>query len=188
MIGIDVDAAGATNPIIDEFRPIPADFRWPVADASVDLAIARSVLEHVPNPESFFNELARVVKPGGYFVAHTPNRFGYPAIAAVLIPNRHHAKIVGYAQGDREEQDVFPTLYRCNTKGASRDLLESRRFDVAVHGWEAEPGYLAFSRTLFRVASWFHRLIPQPLQTVLFVYARKREARRRRDARRRTPH
>jgi len=174
VIGIDVDVeAGRSNPIIDEFREIPASMRWPVDDASVDLALARSVLEHVPDPEAFFRELSRVLKPGGVFAAHTPNRFGYPAVVASLVPNRYHAKVVEKAQGDREEQDVFPTLFRCNTKRRLRSLCAEQGLDPYVYAWEAEPGYLSFSPFLYRVGAVVHRLIPQPMQSVLFVFARR---------------
>ena len=40
----------------------------PVRDASVDLAIAVLVLEHLPSLGELFAEVARVVKPGGVFV------------------------------------------------------------------------------------------------------------------------
>ena len=174
VIGIDVDTAGTTNPIIDEFRPIPSDMRWPVENASVDCAVARSVLEHVPDPEAFFRELSRVLKPGGYFAAHTPNRFSYPSIVASLVPNRYHASVVGKVQDSREEHDVFPTVFRVNTKRKLRSISDRHGLDCYVHAWEAEPSYLMFSPFLYRVGAIVHRLIPQPFQTVLFVWARKR--------------
>lgn len=173
VVGIDVDDAGVGNPIIDEFRPIRTDGSWPLEDASVDCAVARSVLEHVPDPEAFFAELARVLKPGGYFAAHTPNRFGYPAIAASIVPNRWHAEVVGTVQKGREARDVFPTYFRMNTAGKLRRLAARRGLDCAVHSWEAEPSYLAFSPLLYRIGAIGHRLIPAAFRTVLFVWMRR---------------
>src|SRR6185436_11115149 len=109
-------------------------------------------------PEAFFRELSRVLKPGGYFAAHTPNRFGYPAIIASLVPNRYHAKVVGKAQGDRDAEDVFPTVFRCNTKSRLRGLCARHGLECYVHAWEAEPGYLAFSPLLYRIGAVCHRL------------------------------
>lgn len=173
VVGIDVDPAGRANPIIDEFRPIAADFRWPVEDASVDCAVARSVLEHVPDPGAFFSELVRVLRPGGVFCAHTPNRWGYPALGASLVPNRLHAKVLGSMQADRQERDVFPTLYRMNTGRALRRLAVRHGLDCVVFSWEADPSYLGFSAIAYRIGALAHRLIPAPFRTVLFVWMRK---------------
>ena len=72
VIGIDVDPVAATNPLIDEYRRIGSDFKWPVEDASIDFAFSDYVLEHVGNPEAYFAELRRVLAPGGLFLWTTP--------------------------------------------------------------------------------------------------------------------
>lgn len=43
------------------------------ADDSFDLVTARHVIEHVPDPQSFVAELARILKPSGQLVIETPN-------------------------------------------------------------------------------------------------------------------
>lgn len=45
----------------------------PYADASFDGVYCINVLEHAPEPEKLIAEAARVLKPGGRFVAVTPN-------------------------------------------------------------------------------------------------------------------
>ncbi|MEW6270101.1 MAG: methyltransferase domain-containing protein [Thermodesulfobacteriota bacterium] len=47
--------------------------RLPLADASCDVVTAFDVLEHVPRPELLIAEAARVLRPGGLFVAATPD-------------------------------------------------------------------------------------------------------------------
>lgn len=42
-------------------------------DASFDLVTARHVIEHIPDPQVFMAELARVLKPGGRLVIETPS-------------------------------------------------------------------------------------------------------------------
>ncbi|MDY6988000.1 MAG: class I SAM-dependent methyltransferase [Thermodesulfobacteriota bacterium] len=42
-------------------------------DNTFDLVSARHVIEHVPNPEDFIREVARILKKGGHLLIRTPN-------------------------------------------------------------------------------------------------------------------
>jgi len=44
-----------------------------IPDNSVDIAISSHVLEHLPSPQKGFNELVRIVGPGGRIVINVPN-------------------------------------------------------------------------------------------------------------------
>lgn len=174
VVGIDVDDAGGTNPFIDEFRKIQDLQRWPVDDASVDVAISDFVMEHVEHPDHFLGEAHRVLKPGGVLCIRTPNRWGYVALASRMIPNRMHARVLSKVQADRDEVDVFPTFYRCNSRGRLQRAMERAGFDAAVWTTEAEPGYFAFSGLLYRVAAMAHAVMPAPLRTTLVAFGRRR--------------
>ncbi len=173
VIGIDVDPAAFQNPLIDEFRKIDDVDRWPIGDEEVDLLVANSVLEHVQHPDRFFAEAWRVLRPGGVICLRTYNKRGYVGICARLVPNKFHAKVTGFAQGDREEHDVFPTVYRCNTPGAIRRALRRQGFDACVYAIETEPSYLKFSPILYRVGAVVHKLIPPPLRWTILAFGRK---------------
>lgn len=55
------------------------EFRWLDAEVmslpneSVDIVIAKEVMEHLPNPGKCISEIHRVLKPGGLFLFSTPN-------------------------------------------------------------------------------------------------------------------
>ncbi len=98
VIGIDIEDAGTANPVIDEFRLIGDDGRWPLDDASVDLAVSDYVLEHVTDPEAFVKELARVLRPGGTFVGRTVSRRSLLSVVARVVPNERHAGAVAHLQ------------------------------------------------------------------------------------------
>jgi SAM-dependent methyltransferase len=49
--------------------------RLPFADASFDRVMASEVLEHIPDDVAAFDELARVLRPGGVLAISTPSRF-----------------------------------------------------------------------------------------------------------------
>ncbi|MEZ6016619.1 MAG: methyltransferase domain-containing protein [Planctomycetota bacterium] len=46
--------------------------RLPIRDASIDTVLATEVLEHVPRPELFVREMARVARPGGKVLITVP--------------------------------------------------------------------------------------------------------------------
>ena len=111
VIGIDVNPAARDNPFVDQFHLIGANSRWPLPDASVDLAVSDYVLEHVENPDLFFSECHRVIRPGGYLCMRTTNALSYFGVAARVIPDGLHPAIVQQAYvNPRKEEDVFPTV------------------------------------------------------------------------------
>jgi SAM-dependent methyltransferase len=176
VIGIDVDPGAASNPFLDEFRLIEKD-HWPVADESIDVSICDSVLEHVENPDSFFNEVRRVTRPGGFICIRTSNVLSYFGLASVLVPSRLHFKTLARLQdGSPSEHDVFPTFYRCNTRRQLRKILDRYGFDHTVYGYEPEPAYLSFSRIAYALGVLHQKLAPNLFKVALLAYARKMPA------------
>lgn len=173
VCGIDVDDEASANPFIDEFRLIHDATRWPAGDSEFNCIIADCVVEHVADPAAFFRQCARVLDPGGIIAIRTTNACGYPAIVSRLTPNRFHAAIVSFAQKTRKSKDVFPTLYRCNTRRKLSRILGTNGFDGAVFALEAEPQYLLFNRFLFRLAAYLHPLIPPAFRSTLLAFGRK---------------
>jgi SAM-dependent methyltransferase len=176
VVGIDIDPEAATNPYVDEFRLIPRDGAWPVESGRAGLVYCDYVLEHVAEPDAFFDEIARVLRPGGYACIRTPNRAGYVAVAARLIPERRHLGLLAVANRGSvrsEARDVFRVLYRCNTVRAIRRAFERRGFAHAIWTVEAEPSYFGFSPLAYRIAATAHRCIPPPLRNGIVAFARK---------------
>lgn len=171
VIGIDIDPAGR-NPAIDEFRLIEGP-TWPVADDSIDLCLCDHVIEHIADPETFFAECRRVIRLNGFLCVRTPNAFGYVAIAARLVPNAFHRKVLRSAQRGREEEDVFPTVYKCNTRRKLRNILARNHFDSAVFTYDAEPAYLSFSKLAYRLGVTHQRYAIPCAKNVIFAFAQK---------------
>lgn len=172
VIGIDVDQQALGNPAIDEFRLIEGG-SWPLEDASVNLCLADSVLEHVADPEAFFGECQRVLKRGEYLCIRTPNIFSYFGLASQLIPDRLRNRVVTTVQDHREAEDIFPALYRCNTKGKIKQMLIKYGFEPCVYGHEAEPSYLSFSRFFYFLGVLHQRFAPNMIKITLFAFGRK---------------
>ena len=174
VIGLDVDPKARANPFVDEFRLLDdSESRWPIENKSVDLIVSDWTLEHVANPNIFFEEAYRVLKPGGYLCMRTTNAWGYIALLARLIPKQVQAKVVQWAQKDREEEDIFPTVYRCNTKPSIKRQLIEHGFDGAVYAQRGEPGYLNFSCLAYFLGLVYERVMPEAFLNTLIIFARK---------------
>lgn len=173
VIGIDIEQTGEENPVIDEFRLIGEDGRWPLDDASVDLAVSDFVLEHVMEPEDFVQELARVLRPGGVFIARTVSRHSVLAAAARIVPNDHHAKALERLQPGREERDVFRTAYKMNTRKDLTRLFEAD-FDLALARRTGLEQYCKPWPRLRRAVADLERHLPTSMWMALVVFARRR--------------
>jgi SAM-dependent methyltransferase len=102
----------------------------PFKNETFGLVTANVVVEHVENPAALLAEIHRILLPGGKFLFHTPNFYGYASLAATLMPRPLRLKMVEILQG-RKEEDVFPTHYRCNTAKDVRSLAETSGFTLS---------------------------------------------------------
>ena len=160
MIGVDPDPRVADNPLLDEAHVLtPPEYRLPIADGRVDVAFSTYVLEHVADPATFCAEVARVLKPGGRFLAVTPNRRHYVPVIAALTPHRFHQFMNRSTRGVAEEE-TFPTHYRMNTPAALRRAFEAAGMTAEwVEVSETMPTYLRFSVPAFLAGAAYERLV-----------------------------
>jgi len=95
----------------------------PFASGSFDVVTANMVLEHLEQPRRVFEEIARVLAPGGRFIFVTPN-YSNPVIrvASIVLSRRVKRAIAPLLDG-RASEDVFVTYYRTNTAAAIRSQI-----------------------------------------------------------------
>lgn len=124
------------------------------------------MLEHIERPEEVIPELIRILKPGGRFLAITPNKYGYVAVGATLVPNSLHAAVLKLVQPEKEAEDTFPTVYRLNTR---RDLEQFFGRGVSVFRSSGEGSYTFGSERIRRLFEALHRVLPEFMQTTMVV-------------------
>ena len=134
--------------------------------------MANWVFEHVTHPQVVAAELDRVLKPGGWICARTPNKWGYWAVGARLVSNRYHAPVLRWLGTPRTDRDVFPTRYRMNTRGVLRALFPG--YQVIVFG-HVPPPSAGPSIRLNRIARGLLKVAPEATATILFVFLRKED-------------
>lgn len=173
VVGCDVDPAVAENPFVDAAVVVGPNEPLPFADASFDLIVSSNVFEHVADAAHVSSELIRVLKPGGTLCASTPNKYGYVALAAMLVRNAGHVAVLKRVQPHRQAADVFPTLYRMNSPGAIRRLF-GHAGTVVIYAHSAEPSYHFGNKWVFGAFKVLHKLLPEALAATMYIFVRKR--------------
>ena len=177
LVACDVDPIVLENPsadrklIIEDSKPLPFE------DGCFDLVYSWAVVEHLENPDILFEEWYRVIKPGGWLCAWTPNRFGYIAIGSQLIPDVLHGWILNRLanvgrDNARKEKDVFPTFYRANTYRQIRKLVKNRFQNHSFYTF-GPPAYHANSRILARIIDCYNKTVPGFLKPYMMVFLQK---------------
>jgi SAM-dependent methyltransferase len=174
VIGIDVDQRAKDNQFLDEFH-LMQDHSWPIENNSIDLIVCDNVLEHILDPDQLFSEIRRVLRSDGFLCIRTSNRWSYIAIAATLIPNRYHSKVISLVQDGRKEEDVFPTVYRCNSIRKLKNIMKKNGLEYVVYGYEAEPSYLSFSKVAYFLGVLQQRFAPRFVKSALFAFGRMKK-------------
>jgi SAM-dependent methyltransferase len=164
----DISPAVLTHPTSKYQHHLALGDPLPFADESFDLIVSDFVFEHLEYPEHVTRELQRVLKPGGWLLARTPNKYGYVAIIAALVPNRLHTTVLKWIQPDRKDVDVFPTFYRINRLSQMRKYFPGYETSVVTNHWE--PQYFFGRKWLYQINEAVHAIIPKSLgMTSIFI-------------------
>ena len=157
IVGVDLDPRVVTNPTLTRGVVAPLD-ALPFPDRSFDLIFSRWVFEHLEDPAGVAGEFARVLRPGGRAVVVTPNRFHYMTVGASLTPLWVHRRF--NALLGRKGEDVFPTVYRANTRSALTSLFDAAGFETeTLQQIECAPNYLVFHPLAFLGGVAYERLV-----------------------------
>ena len=174
VVGIDIDEAVLGNPSVDEAHVVKVGDPVPLGEGSVDLVVSSYAFEHVADPAWASGEIDRVLRPGGWMCALTPNRWGYIGLGARLVPNGLHVRALRRLQPSKKTEDTFPTTYLLNTPGVLRRWFPPDRYDHAVWTMDNEPAYVGRSAVAARLNKAVFSITPPALRSILFVFLHKR--------------
>lgn len=157
VCGVDPDEAVSANSFLDEAR-VGAGEVIPYPDASFDVVFADNVLEHLVDPAAVFREVARVLRPGGAFLAKTPNKLHYVSIGARLTSQSFHERWNRMRGLGRINS--FPTAYLANTpRRIERLAVQSGLTVQEIAAVEGRPEYLRFAAPLYLAGCAYERLV-----------------------------
>jgi len=130
LVGVDAERAALCRNRGIRLRVCADGATLPFAGGVFDLVTANMVVEHLPEPETQFREIARVLKPGGRFVFHTPNGTGYPTLLARTLPDNLRGAAARMLEGRAGGEDRFRTFYRANTPARIGDIARNSGFAI----------------------------------------------------------
>jgi ubiquinone/menaquinone biosynthesis C-methylase UbiE len=158
-VGVDISREATSKNVCLDKVVIANLEKLPFKDRSFDVVLGLWVLEHLSDPRAVFNQIYRVLKKDGAFIFVTPNKNSYPILAKRLL-----AALPGLTQKifkklyGREEEDIFGTYYRANTRKEIEKLIKASGFKKIKLFYNGDPSYLAFNDWLFYLGVWLDRL------------------------------
>jgi SAM-dependent methyltransferase len=167
----DIDPVVREHPASHHQVVLQPDGPLPFEDGFFDLIVSDFTFEHIAHPEQVAPELLRILKPGGFICARTANKYGYIKLAASLVPNALHVRALNRIQPDREDKDVFPTVYKMNSVHEVRRLFPG--CEVSWYRDNAEPAYYFGNSLLYRAFLLVHKLFPELVATSICFFIRK---------------
>jgi SAM-dependent methyltransferase len=155
IIGVDLDPRVSSHPFLDE--AVRGDvFSLPFPGGTFDAAVSVFLMEHLADPLGALKEIYRVLKPGGIYLAKTPNKNHYVGWMARLTPDAFHKWY--NARRGRSPEDTFSTFYRFNRFEDVVQISREAGFEViGLEGFEGVPEYLLLSMLLFVPGLFYER-------------------------------
>jgi SAM-dependent methyltransferase len=146
------------------------------ATEQFDLATLRMVVEHIQTPAESAAKLAELVRPGGFVVIYTPNRWSLASVVASVTPQWFHNLAAGFLWRAKEE-DVFPTVYKMNTRQRLASLMSAAGFRETGFARLASCSIWQRFRVLYFLELCLWRVLravglPYPETNLLGVYQR----------------
>lgn len=122
-----------------------------------DCAVSLWTLEHLLDPQKAFIEINRVLKMGGILGFCTPNKNYFLIRIKTLIPQKINKYILKSIYG-REEEGVFKTFYKANSKRVILQLAENSGFKVIKLEENFDPSYTSFNRLTYNFSKFLYKL------------------------------
>lgn len=113
VIGVDIsqeELEAAPPGCYDQ--TICGDITEGTALPAADLAIARSVTEHVTNPSAMYLHILRALRPGGSLISYVPNKFAPYALLNAALPNQLSKVLLSFLHWESKGETGFPAHYR----------------------------------------------------------------------------
>ncbi|MEN8907665.1 MAG: class I SAM-dependent methyltransferase [Clostridiales bacterium] len=132
--------------------------KMPFEDNIFDIVLLEWVLEHLKYPKVAFNEIYRVLKPGGKVIFLTPNSWNYNVWIIRAIPNRAHSYFTKKFY-QRHEGDTYPVRYKINSPKKVSNILRKIGFNKVNVILNGDPTYLSMNDLTFKISLMIEKVL-----------------------------
>jgi hypothetical protein len=131
------------NDALSDYRvhDLNADPTLPLPDQSYDVAVCTASVEYLTAPMAVFAQVARVLRPGGVFIATFSNRW-FPPKAISLWTQLHDFERMGLVLAYFQESGAFNELQTYSVRGLDRPRHDKYYGQL----WQADPVYAVWGR------------------------------------------
>lgn len=168
-VGIDLVASDLLHNQTVQHSVLANAGRLPFPHAYFDVLISQWVVEHFDDPVASFQEMGRVLRPGGRLLFLTTNANNYIPLFSRLVPDRVQKTLI-HKLLRRPAHESFPTFFKANTRKAIEQVAAQSGFVVEQIDFVANPFYLAFNVVLFRGALLFEKITDRQALQSLKLY------------------
>lgn len=160
IVGVDVSSEIHANRWLTGARVYDGR-RLPFEDNSFSVCVSNYVLEHVTAPLEHFQEVRRILRPGGVYCCRTPNLLHYVTLFSRLTPHHLHVRLANRLRClAGNAHDPYATFYKANTRARIRELSsEAGLFVLVLRTIEKEPSYGRASALLFYPMMLYERAV-----------------------------
>jgi SAM-dependent methyltransferase len=156
--GIDPDKEALDKNVFIKNKTVGTIEKLPFESNFFDLVVSAWVLEHLPDPEKAFQEIFRVLKPGGKVIFLTPNVWNYNVWIIRLIPEKFHDFFTKKLY-NRQEHDTYPKQYRINSVKKIAKILNQIGFKKSQLILNGDPSYISFNTLFFKFACFLEKIL-----------------------------
>ncbi|WP_052664309.1 class I SAM-dependent methyltransferase [Nitriliruptor alkaliphilus] len=183
IVGVDVDGGElALNEEVDSRVVVAPGAPLPFADASVDLVVSRSVLEHIAGVEATLAEAHRILVPGGRTIHVFASKRAPFSLLNRVLPGRASSWLLRNLVPGSDGRLGFPAHYEHCTASQMEQVLRRQGFEVErteVSYYQSD--YFGFLLPLYALSVVYERIVRafgrRDLAATVLIVARKPKVR-----------